>query len=177
MGKRVTPAESSIEQTEPPAQEYDVHDSGRSVTDERVKALMHYLEDVQRELGLTEWRIVLKYDLRPDKEGMLAQIETVTNRYIAQVRVAEDFFAEEPHVQRNAIVHELLHVIEEPIYGALWETSLDEIVGKAVTTILTSGMNAAIERVTDRLAGIIAESLPLPALDGDAEAETPPASS
>lgn len=137
----------------------------RTVSTARMHALTDYIWTCQSALGLAEWDLRLKWDRRPDVDGADAQVRITKNRYLAALYFAEDFFEEPPEEQRITVCHELVHLMFDPTDIVLFDGDLAMVFGRMLWETVTGPLNAAIERVVDRVSTQMAALLPLPDFD------------
>jgi hypothetical protein len=123
--------------------------------------LAEYCIALRGELFLHAWRIELLF-VPPDNEDAFAQIEPISGRYVANLRVCSDFMDIPPKKQREILTHELLHLIVWETDQIVFESHLNIALGSA-WILLEERYRVAREIVTDRMTTLIADGMPLPA--------------
>jgi len=78
-------------------------------TEAQANSLQMYIHQIKNMLGLREWDIFLTTAAASDQVN--ASIHPVYGRHLAALSVNKDWFTYSLEVQRNTIVHEILHVI------------------------------------------------------------------
>lgn len=78
------------------------------MTPKQHRSLARYMAQIAVEMGLRDW--TFNYHIEPCEDTALATVDTIYGRKIANVHVCADFAEQTPEAQRNAIVHELIHV-------------------------------------------------------------------
>lgn len=135
-----------------------------TATDPMLDALCDYLGAVRAKLGLAEWHLIVSR--RPpdplDGEVPTAQVVPTDGRYIAVIRFAEPFWKAPPAEQRNAVVHELTHLLHLGLTEPIRRGHFRQLLGLAAADSLWVEVQRAAEYMTDKLATILAELVPLP---------------
>ena len=123
------------------------------------RSLARYMGQIAKEFGLKDWELTL-HDEPPDLDQALASVECVYGRRVAHIRVAPDFDHYTPESQRNAVLHELIHIHTEPV-RALIRTALPSLIGAPAFEAFMAGFTQADEHATDAIAAAIAERYPI----------------
>lgn len=144
----------------------------RTITDRRLLRLHDYVADLQGRLGLTEWDIALKLDQRPDGAEATAEVRVTKNRLRASLYFAEDFFTDSPSDQRHVVVHELCHLPMDQVDSVVWDGDINLALGAAAFAVYGPVAKKASEQAVDRFATMLAQYLPLPALDASRRRST-----
>jgi len=90
-----------------------------------------------------------------------ADIEAHAQQPTADLRVAFDFWKQDPEKQRLILTHELLHLVLAH-YARISE-NLEESLGKLAWAVIEPQLEDGEERTIEHLARIIAPYLSLPA--------------
>ena len=122
--------------------------------------LEDWLIESQSALGVADWKLNVVKDAS-DVDAW-ADIDPHAQNHTADLRVAHDFWRQEPEKQRLILTHELLHLVLAR-YARVTET-LEESLGKLAWAVLEPQLEDAEERATEHLARIIAPYLSLPNL-------------
>lgn len=121
-------------------------------TTEQCNILQQYIWDIRDRLDMSYWDIYLTQ--APAADDCNASIHPIYGRHSAGLSVNKNWFDFSPEVQRNTIVHEILHVVHNR------QTEMIR------TTRQQGGVWAAFERETelmvDHLANAIDQFFPLP---------------
>ncbi len=137
------------------------------MTDAEWKELGRYIRWCANEIGLRDWTLELYRDPPRQRsnsgdEEVHANVCVTAGRQLAIIRVAANFRTLTPEVQRNAVIHELLHchldqtwrVIGEDLYGS-------ELLTPGQYRLLKSSFVRAEENATDAIATAVAKHFPL----------------
>jgi hypothetical protein len=104
--------------------------------------------------------------------GNNAQIEILLQRRNFGISLYGGFFEEDAEAQRQTIVHEILHLIQEPaqhlVRDTLWKTHL---LSQSVYDLLIQRLKHENECAVEHLSRLIAPSMPLPPWAGKEEKE------
>lgn len=144
-------------------------DRTKNSKDPRWDQLLNYVGVVATKLGLGNYICHLKF-ATPDKiteaeEGFLDFACIDVNKYMLtyDVYFSDDFFRAKSERQRQAVVHELLHVLEHPIkeviYGWAYVLSDEDRANYKLTS----------ERFIDTLANLLEEQFEVPVLTKEEE--------
>lgn len=121
-------------------------------TRDQVDALQFYIQDLSRMMNLDNWDIYIGREA--SAAHTLASVHPVYGRHIAVIAVSKDWWSFTPEIQRNTIVHELIHVIHN---------RQTEVIR---TTPMSTGLWRTFERETemmvDHLTIVFASFLPMP---------------
>lgn len=129
------------------------------------KAIDAYNATLQRLLRIQDWRLTVDHDNQPNApdlpHGVWATVwaPTPTKRE-ALVRYNDDLFNQDPETQREAFVHELIHLHLYP----LWFHHQEAIKNNSarLRDYASTAYWHSEEKTTDALATVIAPYLPLP---------------
>jgi hypothetical protein len=116
-------------------------------------------------MHLPHWRVRIASDIPADDSW--ADIEVSTNLWLATIRISDDFFRQEPELQRRIVAHELLHIHNAPLERLI--ESLDGVLGSQAYEMLDHLWDAEGERIAEALSFVVAERLPLPKFRNDAK--------
>lgn len=127
------------------------------MTTKQHRSLARYIARLAVEMGLRDW--TFNYHTEPCEDHALASVDTVYGRKIANVAVCADFDEQTPETQRNAVVHELIHV--HFAYERQVVHDLTEHLGNRRGSLAHDGYSLAHEYGVDGLADAIAQFYPL----------------
>lgn len=140
------------------------------MTNEQHAAVLGYLELVRDRLYLQGYAVTLRRD-EPDDKDALAMVSPTDGRYWMTIRLGTGFFGTDAETQRNTLVHEMLHVLQRDMTDTIRIGGLLKQLGQPSYDILWGAFSDADEKLTDRLALIVAPLLPLPDFPGDGQAQ------
>lgn len=121
-------------------------------SDDEFDAIQIYINDIRDFVGLGGWDVYIATKVAT--ADAFASIHPVYGRHVAALAVCKDWWSLSPTVQRNTIVHELLHVVHNratevirtaPASNWQWRTFEREI-----------------ELMVDHLAGVLDQFAPMP---------------
>lgn len=133
------------------------------MTPKQYRSLARYMAVIANEFGLRDWDVTLHAEEPGDgNDGgdALASVECVYGRRKAHIRVASAFDEVTPEEQRNAVLHELIHIHTEPM-RALLRTTLPKIMGLPAFETFWPAFTQADEHATDAIAAAIGDKYPL----------------
>lgn len=122
--------------------------------------LEDWLVESQSVLGVGDWKVTVVKDAA-DVDAW-ADIDPHAQNLTADLRVAHDFWRQEPEKQRLILTHELLHLVTCRTDRVV--ENLEEALGKVAWAVYEPQYEDATERMTEHLAGIVAPLLSLPEL-------------
>jgi hypothetical protein len=125
---------------------------------DRYDVLEAYVADLQAALNVSYWKITVARDAS-DVEAW-ADINPHAQAETAELRVSHDFWKQTPELQREGLVHEMMHVVNARLDQTI--EAMEEALGKIAWAIFEPQYEDATERVVDHLAKVIAPGLPLP---------------
>lgn len=125
---------------------------------DRWTLLEEWLADAQANLGVTDWKVNVVKDAS-DVDAW-ADIDPHSQNLTADLRVAHDFWRQEPEKQRLILTHELLHLVTCRTDRVV--ENLEEALGKVAWAVYEPQYLDATERMTEHLATVIAPYLTLP---------------
>ena len=126
---------------------------------DKFAALRAWVAEAQTVMGLDHWEITI-VEAASDVDAW-ADIEAHAQQPTADLRVAFDFWKQEPEKQRLILTHELLHLVLAR-YARISE-NLEESLGKLAWAVIEPQLEDGEERTIEHLARIIAPYLSLPA--------------
>lgn len=124
-----------------------------------VAMLELYLGRVASVLRLDGWHVSVSPV--PAEEDAVAQVDAPWGQRRAEVRVGAEFWASTPHGQRDALVHELLHLVLMPAWQMVDEL-LEQEMSSRTARVAWLGFTQHMEYSVDQLASVIAPQLDLP---------------
>jgi predicted metallopeptidase len=120
-------------------------------TKKRIKV---FVKDLQKALRLKDWTITVNFKEKAGSDAY-AVIDPLAESRHAEVRVSKKFLDLSEEIQRQTLIHELMHCHLFFIDGAMahvFEKTLSKKQRKIVDRVLTT----EIERATDSLADAFA---------------------
>ena len=132
-------------------------------------ALAAYIATLLPTLRLSHWQV--KVQPEPASEGHEASVSCTEDRYIAAIRVSQEFWTLPPETQRNVITHELIHVHNSQVDDAV--ILARKPLGEQAWALFWGSYAHADEYATDALAAVLAPFLPLPELPPAEKASAP----
>jgi len=121
-------------------------------SDKQFAQVEAYVHDIQRLVGLGNWKLHVT-NHAPDKQDAYAQSDIGEVGMDCYLSFAQDFLELDPTQQRETILHEMMHMWLQHLFGD-YELSLSH--DAAVL------LRRQAERVVDGLACAMAPLLPLP---------------
>ena len=121
--------------------------------------LEEWLIESQTLLYIGDWKVTVVRDAS-DVDAW-ADIDPHAQNLTADLRVAHDFWRQEPEKQRLILTHELLHLVTCRTDRVV--ENLEEALGKVAWAVYEPQYVNATERVVDHIAKVLAPNLPLPA--------------
>lgn len=126
----------------------------------RRRALRAYLIDLRDRMRLQAWDLAIS-EHSPESDSIL-EILPQSTRHNGAVRIGT-FFSESRAEQRQTAVHELVHLIQAP----LWEFFSEPAAWKEVTSAdlaghLTHRVHDELEVQADAIARLLSPRMPLP---------------
>jgi hypothetical protein len=125
---------------------------------DKFAALRVWVAEAQTVMGLDHWEITI-LEAASDVDAW-ADIEAHAQQPTADLRVAFDFWKQDPEKQRLILTHELLHLVLAR-YARISE-NLEESLGKLAWAVIEPQLEDGEERTIEHLARIIAPYLSLP---------------
>lgn len=89
-----------------------VHE-GHHVSDAEAAAVLDYATSVLKTLGMAQWVVLIMQE--PCDEEAQATVQWVEGRYLAQIRLGENWMELRDEVRRNTITHEILHLVHSRV--------------------------------------------------------------
>lgn len=125
---------------------------------DRWTQLEEWLTEAQANLAIADWKVIVVKDAS-DVDAW-ADIDPHSQNLTADLRVAHDFWRQEPEKQRLILTHELLHLVTCRTDRVV--ENLEEALGKVAWAVYEPQYTDATERMTEHLATVIAPYLALP---------------
>ena len=126
---------------------------------DKFAVLRAWVAEAQTVMGLDHWEVTI-VEAASDVDAW-ADIDAHAQQPTADLRVAFDFWKQEPEKQRLILTHELLHLVMAR-YARISE-NLEESLGKLAWAVIEPQLEDGEERTIEHLARIIAPYLSLPA--------------
>lgn len=121
-------------------------------TEDQADAIQLYLNQLKDLMGLGQWDVFLSLTSADDTTN--ASVHPVYGRRVVPVAVNRGWFEYTPRVQRNTLVHELLHVLHNA------QTEVIRTTGQ--TKAVWTTFERETELMVDHLAGVLDEYMPWP---------------
>lgn len=122
------------------------------------RKLCEYVMELRDALGLQAWTIIFSDD-KP-QESAYADVSCTYGRNVAVIRFCPEFLSLSKEEVREYVTHELIHVLTSRLDDCV--SDLSEQLSKAVASLFASSYDRESEIITDALARIIAQAMPLP---------------
>ena len=127
-------------------------------TQDKFAVLKAWVSEAQTVMGLDHWEVTI-VEAASDVDAW-ADIDAHAQQPTADLRVAFDFWKQEPEKQRLILTHELLHLVLAR-YARISE-NLEDSLGKLAWAVIEPQLEDGEERAVEHLARIIAPYLSLP---------------
>jgi hypothetical protein len=114
---------------------------------------MRQLDAIGRALGLRGW--VIHIENEPASPGKAAEVCVVYGRKIAKVNLASDWWSYPAAERHHVLVHEMIHVVMDPMRTYLNET-MPILVGEPAWHAIAQALRFHDEQATDQLATALA---------------------
>lgn len=115
-----------------------------------------YIRDLADRMGLKDWEIIVSRV--PSRDGVLATVRVTYGRRQARMWLSEDFAGGQPHEQRLALTHELIHCHMDRMDTVARQ--LEPVIGTAAHAVFMAAHAEAHEQATDALAVVLGAFLP-----------------
>ena len=125
---------------------------------DKFAVLKAWVTEAQSVMGLDHWEVTIA-EAASDVDAW-ADIDAHAQQPTADLRVAFDFWKQEPEKQRLILTHELLHLVLAR-YARISE-NLEDSLGKLAWAVIEPQLEDGEERTVEHLARIIAPYLSLP---------------
>jgi hypothetical protein len=126
---------------------------------DKERVLVNYIRNTADRMGLKDWQFFLKPE-SCDEKGYLAYTHVWGDSKTADISVSESFFRMGPQMQRESIVHELVHWHHDPL-GRYVRTSFRNTVGGLAAEQFGHAFEQHEERFVDAVAAAWARNFPL----------------
>lgn len=123
-------------------------------------SLCHYIRQLADRMLLAHWTFGLVHGV-PDDETAWASVKVVSNINFAHLWVCEGFFGLSVFRQREAMVHEMIHVLQHQVTIGVNE-DLVKWMGQNAYEIFYAGFSRQVEHQVDHLTAVFAQFMPLP---------------
>lgn len=121
-------------------------------TPDQFDAAQLYLDKLKVLMGLGDWEIFISD--RASQEHTNASVHAVLGRRLSPIYLSKGWWTYSPQVQRNTMVHELLHLVHH------FQSEVIRLTG--ITNAVWRQFEMHTEYMVDHLAGIIDQNMPLP---------------
>ena len=128
------------------------------MTDKQKRALGQQILTIAAALGLKGW----DWNLHPEPadNGKVAAVSCVYGRRIANVWFCSDWWDMSPEDRHHVLVHEVLHVVTNPLTAYLDET-MPSLLGMPTWGAVEQAIRQHDEHATDQLATALAPFIPV----------------
>lgn len=131
------------------------------LTKQQRRRLGRYIRQIADQLNLRDWAFTVMHEPLHSTDRALAACTITFGRHHAELEFGAHFAECSPEVQREVVVHELLHCwIPASRPGGLW--GLEELVGRPAALVACEAYREQQELATDGIANAIAQMFPLP---------------
>lgn len=130
----------------------------KTLTRQQRRAIADYTGRLQEQLRLCVWRVTIASRFAPKKREAWAVIYIQDEAHVAEISIGRDFLGLSRTDQRQVLVHELCHLVLEPVSWAIDRNS--KPLGK--NNHAAGNLHPAMEVANDDFAFLLAEHLPLP---------------
>lgn len=121
-------------------------------TPDEADAIQLYIDQLKHLLGLSQWDAFLS--ATPSEDTTNASVHPVYGRRVVPIAVNRNWWSYSPEVQRNTLVHELLHVVHN---------AQTEVIRTAPTSVWQwRTFERETELMVDHLAGVLDQYMPWP---------------
>jgi len=131
-----------------------------------------YVVALAANLGLRDWVFTIR--VNPRKKGYQAMVVPTQGRRIAQIRIGPEFKTLSPNTQRNAIVHELLHLHHRDTADLIRIRLGPKVMSQLLYDVVWAQYKELEELATDTLATAIDRMFPFPPWSEAADVEPTP---
>lgn len=121
------------------------------VTRREAEAVLAFAEKVRDQLGLPAWRFAVLEE--PAGDDALASIDTVSGRWIAELRLCEGWMKLPTDERRNTIVHEVCHLLHVGVNHVIEDAQ--HLMHDHEWETLNAQYHRATEYMVDHLAGFL----------------------
>lgn len=122
------------------------------LTPDEADAIQMYIDQLKHLLGLSQWDVFLS--ATPSDPTTNASMHPVYGRHVCPVSVNRNWWTYTPEVQRNTIVHELLHIVHN---------RQTEVIRTAPSSMWQwRTFERETELMVDHLAGVLDQYMPWP---------------
>lgn len=126
----------------------------------RARLMTDYAQDLASMMGLTDWTITVKTDSPSDDDNM-AEIDCIYGQRVGRINLNDEWDGYTPEVQRDTLVHELVHAILAP-YSQMADDMLDSLGSTQQANTAKAALSNVEEWVTDAIALAWGQHLPMP---------------
>lgn len=128
------------------------------MTDDQYRVLVNYIRDIADVIGLKDWQFVL--ERKPAEDFNIASTEIWGDSVTASVFIGPLFWKYGPRMQREVLVHELIHWHTDKLYKAAREP-LRISLGHQAYDVALASLKQNHELAVDAIAAAWARFLPL----------------
>lgn len=129
----------------------------RERNEENIALLVKYVRYAMDEMGLKDWQFNISEIEAPD--GNIAQMEAWGDSMTMTLNLGELFWRYGPRMQREVIVHELVHCHTDKMYRRAREV-MRKTLGREAYEIAVDSLDQAHELAVDGIAAAWARRLP-----------------
>jgi hypothetical protein len=131
-----------------------------TLTKDRHRVLVNYIRDVADKMGLRDWQFTVEERPETDDDGYMMQTHTWGDSSTATVYVGRSYWKYGPRMQREAVVHELVHWHTDKFAQSAYEVCDNEL-GREARYITRNMLKRLNELATDGIAAAWARQFPL----------------
>jgi hypothetical protein len=115
---------------------------------EFISAVGEWVTHVAAWCEFRDWEIVLQ-DEPPDRKEAAAEVICEYGKKRAEVRLSWDFFEFKPDRQEHYLLHELMHIVNDPSLKVVDHSGLPDLLGMPAWTVFQENYRQAMEVVND----------------------------
>lgn len=128
------------------------------MTEHEYAVLVNYTRDCADSMGLKDWQFDLSHE--PVKEpGKIAQVEVWGDSETATIWIGESFWKYGPRMQREVVVHELVHCHTDKFFRRAREV-MRKTLGREAYEISLDSLEQQHELTVDGIAAAWARQMP-----------------
>jgi hypothetical protein len=128
-------------------------------TAERRSVVETYIRVLQKKLRLQDWTVTIDWDTVVPDDDAYAQNTAETRSKHCCISFSNKFLELDPELQRQTLVHEMLHAHFFPL-ADLVDITVSELVKRSAHNIFSVAMDHQVEYAVDALADAIAPLMP-----------------
>jgi hypothetical protein len=128
------------------------------MTDDAYRVLVNYTREIADLIGLKSWQFDLSRD--PAPYGVIARVEVWGDSETCTIWIGPAFWKYGPKMQRETVVHELIHCHTNPLVKYAKAMGRSEL-GQQASRAFDAALDINHERTVDGIAAAVARMCPL----------------